>query len=473
MKALLKWTGILIFTGLLVGLPIYTYGTARELTSNWQITELGDGGLLPSFIFNPATETPQPAAESEGTTPVPGQDPTAVPVDITDDFDVWNGSERVTVLVMGLDHRDWEAGDDAPRTDTMMLLTLDPLSNTAGMLSIPRDLYVPIPGFDYGRINTAYRLGEIYALPGGGPALAVATVEQLLGIPIDFYAQVDFTTFERMIDEIGGLKIDVQEPIEVDPIGPGLHKFLEPGRQTLPGPVALAYARARNTEGGDFDRAQRQQQVVLAIRDRVLSFDLIPILLSKSGALYNELSEGVDTDMTLEQAIALGLLAADIPIENIQRGVIAQAQTVAFTTFDGDQVLKPIPDQIRVVRDQVFGTVDLTSPLADTPLEEKAQAENATIMVMNATQIDGVGNLTIDFLNTVGLQLSGESVGSADQAQAYTSIIDYTGNPYTIQLLVEIFDFGPNQIRFEYNPASTVDVAIFMGTDYKHYIETP
>ena len=120
----------------------------------------------------------------------------------------WDGANRVSILVMGLDFRDWQAQEGAPRTDTMLLLTVDPINRTAGMLTIPRDLWVNIPGgFDYGRINTAYSLGESYELPGGGPGLAVDTVEELLGVPIDFYAQVDFGAFVRFIDEIYGVKI--------------------------------------------------------------------------------------------------------------------------------------------------------------------------------------------------------------------------------------------------------------------------
>jgi LCP family protein required for cell wall assembly len=88
------------------------------------------------------------------------------------------------------------------------------------------------------------------------------TVEELLGVPIDYYAQIDFSAFVRFIDEIGGVKIDVPEKIVVDPLGDNNSKTLKPGRQTLPGDLALAYARARKTEGGDFDRAQRQQQVI-------------------------------------------------------------------------------------------------------------------------------------------------------------------------------------------------------------------
>ena len=169
----------------------------------------------------------------------------------------------------------------------MILLTLDPVTRTAGILSIPRDLWVAIPGFKHGKINTAYYLGDAHKLPGGGPGLAVKTVEEFLGVPINFYAQVDFGVFVRFIDEIGGVKIDVPEEITVDLLGSGssTKKTLQPGVQVLPGEWALAYARARYTEGGDFDRAQRQQQVIMAIRDRIISFDMLPILISKADVL--------------------------------------------------------------------------------------------------------------------------------------------------------------------------------------------
>jgi polyisoprenyl-teichoic acid--peptidoglycan teichoic acid transferase len=120
--------------------------------------------------------------------------------------DPWDGVSRVNLLVMGLDFRDWEAGD-TPRTDTMIVLTIDPLNNTAGMISIPRDLWVSIPGFENAKINTAYYLGEVYNLPGGGPGLAARTVEELLGVPIHYYAQIDFQAFVDFIDHIDGVKV--------------------------------------------------------------------------------------------------------------------------------------------------------------------------------------------------------------------------------------------------------------------------
>jgi LCP family protein required for cell wall assembly len=455
-------TGWLLF---IIGLGVaafLTFRIVRGLTVSWEITDLG---IASGFTFLNPTPTPQEHLQSEEGA-IDNIPETPVPQIDTVQTQPWDGADRVTVLIMGLDLRDWEAGEGAPRTDTMILLTLDPLSKTAGMLSIPRDLYVSIPGFQYERINTAYRQGEVYQLPGGGPALATETVEQLLGVPIDFYAQVDFGAFVRMIDEMGGLKVDVQEPIEVDPIGPGNHKFLQPGVQTLPGDVALAYARARSTEGGDFDRAQRQQQVILAIRARILKYDLIPVLISKAPVLYREISSGVKTNMSLEQALRLALLAQEVSEENIRRGIIGTEHIIFYTTPEGDQVLKPIPDKIRQVRDEVFGTFDLTSPLANLTPEERIQAENARIRLLNGTFTEGLATKTAEYLNSLGTKISEENLGNAVEGFPYTTVTIYTGKPYTVGLLVETLNVQFNRIFLQYDPDNDVDVEVSLGNDW-------
>src|SRR5690606_15522016 len=146
--------------------------------------------------------------------------------------------------------------------DTMIVLSVDPVAKTAGMISVPRDLWAVIPGFTPNKINTAYYFGELYKIPGGGPELAMRTVEQTIGVPIDYYAVIDFDSFVKFIDLIGGVKVDVQSAITVDPVGSDTNpKNLKPGVQVLPGAVALAYARERHVEGGDFSRSERQQQV--------------------------------------------------------------------------------------------------------------------------------------------------------------------------------------------------------------------
>ena len=115
------------------------------------------------------------------------------------------------------------------------------------MLSIPRDMWVNIPGFGYSRINTAWTIGEVTKLPGGGPRLAMETVSQFIGVPVHYYVQVDFGTFVSFINMIGGIDIYVEERMVLDPAGPGQDHFvLTPGDvRHMNGKRALAYARCR------------------------------------------------------------------------------------------------------------------------------------------------------------------------------------------------------------------------------------
>ncbi|RPI31323.1 MAG: LytR family transcriptional regulator, partial [Chloroflexota bacterium] len=295
--------GLALFASLAALTASISYSSMRDAIATWKITALGGVAVDPAPTFSPeihGTPAPgEPTASPDGD----GQatEATSIPLPTPDP---WDGASRVTILVMGLDYGDWESSDRTgpPRSDTMMLLTIDPLSLTAGMLSIPRDLWVSIPGFEGNhKINTAVRFGELYQLPGGGPALAIKTVEQVVGVEIDYFALIDFYAFEKFIDEIGGVDVEVAEEIKVDPIGPHNTVILKPGLQHLDGPVALGYARNRYTADGDFDRSRRQQQVILAIRRRILSLDMLPVLVSKAPALYQEIGAGVRTNLTLEQ----------------------------------------------------------------------------------------------------------------------------------------------------------------------------
>jgi LCP family protein required for cell wall assembly len=324
------------------------YVTARNLSSNW--TGVG---------FNPFQPYVGPT-QIGASTPGPGE--TALPPPPTVTPLPWNGSERITILVLGLDYRDWVAGSGAPRSDSMMLVTLDPITMRAGMLSIPRDLWVDIPGFTHNRINAAYAFGEGYRVPGGGPALAMQTVESVVGVPINYYMVIDFATFEQMIDEIGGIDVLVTQRVKISPIG-RLSHWLEAKAYHLDGPDALAYARVRKGAGDDFGRAQRQQQVALAILDRVVGFDMLPTLVKKAPTLYQELSSGIRTNLSLEDMIALSWLAIRVNKDDIVNGVIAPPKMVGFYTRpDGASVLRPIPDQIRVLRDMIFTDTSALGP---------------------------------------------------------------------------------------------------------------
>jgi LCP family protein required for cell wall assembly len=385
----------------------------------------------------------------------------------------WDGANRVTILVMGLDYRDWE-GQGPSRTDSMMLITMDPVSRTAGMLSIPRDLWVNVPGFDYGKINTAYFLGELYKLPGGGAGLAVQTVEQLLGIDINYYTQIDFSAFENFINEIGGISVDVPYEITVDPIGPNNTVTLPKGVQHLDGPTALAYARNRDTFGGDFDRAARQQQVVMAVFDKITSLGTLPKLIANAPTIYNNLHSGIHTNLNLKEAISLAWTAAQIPRENIKKGIIGPNETTRSFSPDGLDILLPDMEAIRVVRDQVFSTSSGVAPVATVYVsnpEELRKAEGATVSVLNATTNAGLASQTTDYLKSKGINVT--ATGNADQQSDTTVIIDYTGKPYTVQYLVQLLKIQPNSIFSRYDPNSKTDIAVLLGKDWANNNSMP
>jgi LCP family protein required for cell wall assembly len=326
---------------------------------------------------------------------------------------------------------------------------------------------VNIPGFEYGRINTAYMLGESYQVPGGGPALAVKTVEQLLGVPIDYFAQVDFFAFEKFIDRIDGVLIDVPYEIKIDPIGKYNTLTLQPGEQRLYGPEALAYARARYTEGGDFDRSQRQMQVIMAIRKRVLKPSFFPVLLSRAPDLYNELASGIHTNMTFDEAIKFAWLAREIPEENIRKGAIAPPDMVLLATSpDGaQQILKPIPDKIRQLRDEIFATDIALSPSAGSTDPAGMMREEAPrIQILNGTATEGLASRTQAYL--LGQGAPNVAIGNAGEILSNSRIIDYTGQPYTRRYLVDLMAIPENNIYYENNPSSEFDIVVTLGTDW-------
>lgn len=320
-------------------LGILVHSIVRDLTASWIGT-----GLNP---FRPASGGPgdEQAIVGEPVPTLPLPEVTPMP---------WNGKTRVSILLLGLDFRDWQARVGAPRSDTMMLLSVDPVTKNVSILSIPRDLWIDIPGFRHNRINTAYSSGEASRLPGGGPGLAMRAVESVVGVPIQYYAVVDFGTFERLIDEIGGVDVLVKERIKISPIG-RTSKWLDPKPHHLDGAETLAYARNRRTGNGDFSRAERQQQVALAILDRVVGFEMIPTLVARAPVLYQQLASGVRTNLSLDEIISLAWLGASIDKASIQQEVIAPPKMVGFYTTDsGAHVLRPVPDEIRKIRDLLF-----------------------------------------------------------------------------------------------------------------------
>lgn len=340
-----------------VAASVYGYWWGRDYVAN----QLKD---LPPF-FAP---TPAPMVTSAPGAPAPS---------IT--LRAWDGKERVNLLLMGIDQREGEY-EPAYRTDTMMVLTLDPVTLDAGVLSIPRDLWVPIPGFDNGRINTANFLGDAYDYPGGGPALAVKTVEQVLGVPIHFYARVNFTAFEDLVDRIGG--IDVEVPYDIyDPNYPTSDYRTEVfsitrGLHHMDGALALKFARTRYTlPNGDFDRARNQQLVLKAIKEKLKEPQVLLSLFASAPEIVARLSASVKTNLSIEQMQQLAALAAQVDNDRIRMAVLDQNYTEFATTLTDppQQVQIPIRAQIARLRDTFFSvTPDGASRNSLAPAQPKA-----------------------------------------------------------------------------------------------------
>jgi LCP family protein required for cell wall assembly len=407
-------------------------------------------------------------------TPLPGVTPTALPLE-GPKYKPWNGVDRVTVLLMGLDARDVgpEAQSTAARTDTMVVISLDPVTKIGSMLSIPRDLYVDIPGYGFNKINKAYFYGEVDRLQIGGSGLAIQTVQNLLGIPIDYYAVLDFNSFTTVVDAIDG--IDVYVPFDnmvVDPVGNHNTTTLNFGWNHLDGALALGYARARHTENGDFDRAARTQQVILAIRDKILKLNNLPSLLLKAPTIWSQISNGIKTNLTMEQIIQLGLIAKDLKRQNIRQGVIDADTLLAIETINNEDTLIPNLEKVRELRNKVFssgGVLGYATPPTD--LTSLAFLENARIEVVNGTNTGGLAGATKDYLVKHGFSDAQITTRSAtadelNQYPLYTLITDYSGMPYTTRYLFGVMHLPPANLKTAIRLDAKVDVQIFLKYDW-------
>lgn len=247
----------------------------------------------------------------------------------------------ITVLLMGTDARPDEYG--ASRTDSMMVAVINLDAESVTVISIPRDLWVNIPGYGEGRINTAYFMGEGW---GQGPETARLTVQQLLGIPITHTAVIDFDTFREVVDKAGGVDVVVPTPID-DPMFPTddygtYHLQIPAGANHFNGEEALAYARTRHGSS-DMERAARQQQVVQALRERLTSPEQLPNL---PGYLRDGF-ESVRTTLTLTDMFYLADVGMDIERERIFTHVIQAPLLWNGVTADGQQVLLYEPYELQ------------------------------------------------------------------------------------------------------------------------------
>lgn len=337
---------VFVITGIAVSVFIFLTAEAVLAAARQPFNPLDEAAIE-------ASSTELPPLVQEGAVPTSSPDeptPTAIPVAERG----LDSDERITVLMMGIDRRPGEPF--ISRTDTMMLLSFNPRSEKISLLSIPRDLYVVIPGRGRDRINTAFVYGAQGNNPAGGAELAMQTVEYNLGVEVDHYLMVDFSAFIRVVDAIGG--IDVEVPYDIyDPDFPDMNYgydplYIEAGQQHFDGLMALKYARTRHQDN-DFYRARRQQQVLMAIRSKVLRLGPAE-MLKQAPFLYRQFEDGIRTDMSLEQILTVANVMKDIPEGNIRTAVLDTDYVVGHRTAGGASVLILVNEKAAPLIQELF-----------------------------------------------------------------------------------------------------------------------
>jgi LCP family protein required for cell wall assembly len=330
------------------------------------------------------------------------------------------------------------------------------------MLSLPRDLYVYIPGYRVHRINTAFGWGETNLGEGEGPQLLIDTIRYNLGLEIDYYARVDFDGFRQIIDDLGGVELSVdcsiqdwrlREP-ELDPaVEENWEMYTLPvGVHTLDGDLALWYARSRRTSS-DFDRGRRHQALLRALWQRVRGLNLVEQLAD----VWPQVLETVQTNLTLEDMLGFAPLALALDSSRIASYVFEPNVEVRFwRSPEGSSVLAPNREAIAALERLMF----------QPPTEHQLVREGARVEVVNASGMRGLDRVAADRLAWEGFV---PTIG--DPAPAYrdfTVIYDYTGQTKGSSLgtLQSVLRVGNEGLVIEPDPNRAVDFRVVIGGSY-------
>jgi LCP family protein required for cell wall assembly len=356
---------------------------------------------------------------------------------------VWTGNERLNVLVLGIDTRD---GDRATQnTDTMIVVSLDPLNRTAAMLSIPRDVYINKPGTFQGKINGAFAFG--------GPDLVRRVTSDLLGIKIQSYALVNFEAFNRIVDGVGGVIVDVRRPVRDEyypTVDYGVERVdIAPGPQLMFGDTALKYARSRH-DSNDYSRARRQQDVLGALRVKLSQ----PQALRTLPVLMNGVGTTIETDFDPANVLPLARTASGIDSANITSDVLypcGGSYPHCELTYDSEGGFYLIPDVAKVR--------DLAASLFYDP---KVRQEGARVEVQNTGARNGLAKQVADRLEARAFGISAVTDGaSARSAVVLRNVTKrYTAEQLRAQLGI------PMETA---DSSSGPDILVRIGTDFRSF----
>ncbi|HJS20731.1 MAG TPA: LCP family protein [Anaerolineales bacterium] len=412
---------------------------------------------------NPASETPTPAAPTQ--TEFPTVDPnmlinTIAPlstIDASGSQVLNNGQETVNFLLIGSDRRP----GGSFRTDTMVIAILRPNEGQVSLISIPRDLWVYIPGWENQRINTAYQHGVSVGYPGGGPGLLKDTILYNLGIRIDHTAMVEFDGFRQIVDTLGGVDVPVScAYTDWKLIDPSYNPENEnnwylhtagPGLIHMDGDLALWYARSRQ-KSSDFDRGRRQQEVLRSLFSQALQTGT----LARIPELYNNLQNTVDTDLGLVDILQLSLYAPKMTSADIRSYYIRPPYVSSWITDGGAYVLLPNEAALQQMLSEAV------SASAKAP-----QRQAIVIDVMNGTSVAGHENLAATRLNYAGYETN--IIPSDRQDYANSVLIDKTAaqDPNASSAILNIMGMQPGSLISSPDPNSKSDYLLIVGYDYE------
>jgi LCP family protein required for cell wall assembly len=365
----------------------------------------------------------------------------------------WQGTEPVNILLMGIDKRDDEP-IEGTRSDTMMLASIDPAAKSASLVSLPRDMWVSIPGCGprAGCIGGMQRINVAHA--AGGPDLAVKTVTADFGVPIQFYARVDFHGFQQMVDAVGGVVIDVDWPVKDDEYPTpdyGYQRiYFGPGPQLMSGEQALEYARSRHGTS-DFARAGRQQKVIVSVRNRVLQLDM----LTRAPELLGIAQSSVTTNLQPVQMLGLAKLVSQIDRDRITNLVIDGNYVRPFVGPDGEDLLDPNIPAIR----RAIATAQKTA--AHPELRAKVE-------VLNGSGRAGLGQKAADLLTAQGFNVV--RIALAERSDYRSSLVQVlgVGNDGAAQAVANVLKMPETAIvTGDSPPDASADIRIVVGQDFR------
>jgi len=355
----------------------------------------------------------------------------------------WAGTERVNIVLLGIDKRDDEPLNGT-RSDTIMLVSIDPTTKAAAMVSLPRDLWVSIPNYGPQRINVAHAVG--------GPDLTKSTITSAFGVPVHYYARVDFRGFEELVNAVGGVVVDVERPVKDDAYpteGYGFRRiYYGPGPQLLDGRHALEYIRSRHGST-DFSRARRQQDVLVSLRDRALQLNM----LSRAPEMIGIVQRSLSTDLSARDLLALAKLVSEIDRGHIGNLVVDTNHARVVIGEGGAELLLPDAPAIRRAM--------------DTTLRTAGHPEfRARIEVLNGSGTAGLGQRAADYLAAQGYNVV--RVAPADRTDYRSSLVQVlTADQRAGQALASALRVPETAIADVPTPNAGVDIRLVVGQDFR------